>query len=266
MYFQELSDYDSLSEQQQRRVARKLCADEIRVVARLVNIRPIDRLDDAVEMLEIVAEIGLVVFVEDQPGLNDALKNIICFVPSQPIRKRGSANTPKQSRPAVEPLASAVCGEERRFEGNPCGRETAGLLQRRKIGAPGIVHIGGRRRIGSSSRRRGLLEDSQAAYRVGSDWEAIRVRLAGVSISRLSELTGIGEPRLREDRQGVRRPSATRQVWISAALRRSSEISDPLLISGRAGAIGLEIPIFVVQNGSSSRRTPWPDDDDAPDS
>jgi hypothetical protein len=63
-----------------------------------------------------------------------------------------------------------------------------------------------------------LLTDPQAVYFGGGEWETIRPWLGRVSIRELSRLSGVPERRLREYRQGARRPSAKRLGAITAAL------------------------------------------------
>ncbi len=66
----------------------------------------------------------------------------------------------------------------------------------------------------------GLLDDPQAVYPGGGEWETIRPWLDRVSLAELSKETGISERRLREYRQGKRRPKAERTEVIAEALAR----------------------------------------------
>ena len=63
-----------------------------------------------------------------------------------------------------------------------------------------------------------LLEDPQAVYSGGGEWEALRPWLDRVSLSKLAELSGLTPRMLRYLRNGDRKPSAKKFQAIVAAL------------------------------------------------
>jgi hypothetical protein len=110
-------------------------------------------------------------------------------------------------------------------EGNTSGEKTIGLLGRLHVGVLSILHIGKESNLIEQQEEGVLLADPQAVYSAGGEWVAIRPQLGRVSIAELSKLSGISERRLREYRQGARRPSAKRLEAIAGALGR--KISGP---------------------------------------
>ncbi len=105
-------------------------------------------------------------------------------------------------------------------EGNPSDEKTIGLLGRLDVHVLSVCHIGKESNLIEQQEEGVLLSDPQVVYPGGGEWEAIRSQLDRVSISELSRLSGISERRLREYRQGARRPSAKRLEAIAGALGR----------------------------------------------
>jgi len=95
-------------------------------------------------------------------------------------------------------------------DGNPSDQWTKGLLGRMHVRVLTVVHIGKEANLLEQQEEGVLLTDPQAVYFGGGEWEAIRPWLDRVSIRKLSRLSGVPERRLREYRQGARRPSAKR--------------------------------------------------------
>ena len=62
--------------------------------------------------------------------------------------------------------------------------------------------------------------EPQTVYWSASDWETLRPWLDRVSLAELSDLTGIDQRRLREYRQGKRKPPAERVERMAEALTR----------------------------------------------
>ena len=106
-------------------------------------------------------------------------------------------------------------------EGNRSDSETTGLLGRLHLQVLSVLHIGKETNLLEQQEEGVLLANPQAVYFGGGEWETIRPWLGRVSIRELSRLSGVPERRLREYRQGVRRPSAKRLGMISAALAQT---------------------------------------------
>jgi DNA-binding transcriptional regulator YiaG len=105
-------------------------------------------------------------------------------------------------------------------EGNPSDEKTIGLLGRLHVHVLSILHIGKESNQIEQQEEGVLLSDPQVVYSEEGDWEMIRSQLGRVSISRLARLSGVSERRLREYRQGDRKPSPKRLEAIAAALGR----------------------------------------------
>ena len=83
-----------------------------------------------------------------------------------------------------------------------------------------MLHIGKETNLIEQQEEGVLLTDPQAVYPGGGEWEAIRPWLDRVPLAELSKRTGVDERRLREYRQGRRRPRAERVEAIAKALTR----------------------------------------------
>jgi hypothetical protein len=103
-------------------------------------------------------------------------------------------------------------------DGLQADEETVGLLGRLHVDAISITHIGKESNLIEQQEERILIADPQAVYWGEDEWETVRPYLNRVSISHLSRLSGVPERRLREYRQGARRPSAKRLRKIMEAL------------------------------------------------
>ena len=88
-----------------------------------------------------------------------------------------------------------------------------------------MLHIGKETNLIEQQEEGVLIDDPQAVYLGGGEWEALRSRLDRVSLAELSKEAGISERRLREYRQGKRRPRAERVAVIAAAVVRM--LDDP---------------------------------------
>jgi hypothetical protein len=93
-------------------------------------------------------------------------------------------------------------------DGLPADKETVGLLGRLHIHAISITHIGKETNLLEQQEEGVLIVDPQAVYWGGGEWETVRPYLDRVSIAELSRRSGVNARRLREYRQGVRRPKA----------------------------------------------------------
>jgi hypothetical protein len=103
-------------------------------------------------------------------------------------------------------------------DGNRSDSRTTGLLQRLHLQVLSVLHIG-KETNRLEQQEEGVLDaDPQAVYRGGGEWEMLQPYLDHVSISELSRRLGVSARRLREYRQGTRRPSAKRLRAIVAAL------------------------------------------------
>jgi len=102
--------------------------------------------------------------------------------------------------------------------GNPSNQRTVGLLGRVHVHAISITHIGKETNLLEQQQEGVSIADPQAVYSGEADWEKIRSQLDQVSISELSHRSGVSARRLREYRQGIRRPSANTRKAITAAL------------------------------------------------
>ncbi len=105
-------------------------------------------------------------------------------------------------------------------DGKTSNLRTIGLLGRLHVRVLTAFHIGKETNLLEQQEERVLLTDPQAVYLGGGEWESLRPWLGRVSIRKLSKLSGVPERRLREYRQGARRPSAKRLRAIVAALVR----------------------------------------------
>ncbi len=108
-------------------------------------------------------------------------------------------------------------------EGNPSDKQTIGLLGRLNVHALSVTHIGKETNLLEQQQEGVILDDPQAVYSEDGDWEAIRARMAGVSITRLAALSGVSERMLRNLRKGDRQPSRRTRKAITAALARMPE-------------------------------------------
>jgi hypothetical protein len=110
-------------------------------------------------------------------------------------------------------------------EGNPSDEKTIGLLGRLHVPVLSICHIGKESNLIEQQEEGVLLSDPQAVYSEEGDWEMICSQLDRVLLSRLAKLSGVSERRLREYRNGDRKPSRKRRDAIAAALGRMLENS-----------------------------------------
>jgi len=102
-------------------------------------------------------------------------------------------------------------------DGNPANSWTVGLLGRRDIQVLTAFHIGKESNLIEQQEEGILIADPQAVYRGGGEWEMLRPYLDRVSISELTELTGVPARTLRSYRQGDRRPKPRQLHRIAAA-------------------------------------------------
>jgi hypothetical protein len=109
-------------------------------------------------------------------------------------------------------------------EGNPCRKQTVGLLQRRHVQISHIKFIGKE----SNSLEQvdsGLIHSAESVYteyenRERDEWETkIRPELTKVSLSFLAQKTGLSRRMLIDARTGKRRPHPTNQLKIAETLR-----------------------------------------------
>ena len=105
-------------------------------------------------------------------------------------------------------------------DGSPSDSGTVGLLARLETRVLTVFHIGKETNLLEQQEDGVLVEDPQAVYPGGGEWEEIRARLSDVPLRNLAEKSGVSERMLRDLRRGRRRPSARTLETIVEALGR----------------------------------------------